>query len=140
VTDILIDGLIAVITITDRALSAVERNVRHRLTPRAVDVQPAGAGTPPSAAGTGGHPFQFTPDASIDRLFARNDPVDDAERLLLQAAAYLNQCSQILTDAQFLKVFYQVPGLPPLAEVTVGLRDLAAQFAADAAGAAEVGD
>jgi hypothetical protein len=60
VTNILIDGLIAVITITDRALSAVEQNVRHRLTPRAVDVQPAGAGTPPSAAGTGGHPIRST--------------------------------------------------------------------------------
>jgi hypothetical protein len=61
VITLLIDGLIAVAKTFDRALTAVEQGVRHRFPPRAVDdVQPAGAGTPPSAAGTGGHPIRST--------------------------------------------------------------------------------
>ncbi len=58
---LLIDGLIAAVKICDRGMTAVEQGVRLRFPPRAVDdAQPAGAGTPPSAAGTGGHPIRST--------------------------------------------------------------------------------
>ncbi len=61
VITLLIDGLIAVVKICDRGMTAVEQGVRHRDSPLPVDdVQPAGAGTPPSAAGTGGHPIRST--------------------------------------------------------------------------------
>jgi hypothetical protein len=61
VITLLLDGLIAAVKICDRGMTAVEQGVRHRFPPRAVDdVQPAGAGTPPSAAGTGGHPIRST--------------------------------------------------------------------------------
>ena len=58
---LLLDGLIALVKICDRGMTAVEQGVRRRFPPRAVDdAQPAGAGTPPSAAGTGGHPIRST--------------------------------------------------------------------------------
>ena len=58
---LLIDGLIAAVKICDRGMTAVEQGVRLRFPPRAVDdAQPAGAGTPPSAAGTGGHLIRST--------------------------------------------------------------------------------
>jgi hypothetical protein len=61
VITLLIDGLIAAVKICDRGMTAVEQGVRLRFPPRAVDdAQPAGAGTPPSAAGTGGHPIRST--------------------------------------------------------------------------------
>ncbi len=58
-----VDALIALLKVTDRTIAAVEQSVRHRAAPRpVVDAQPAGAGTPPSAAGTGGHPIRSTSD------------------------------------------------------------------------------
>ena len=56
------DGLIAVVKTFDRALTAVEQGVRHRVAPRpVVDAQPAGAGdSPVSATGTSGHPIRST--------------------------------------------------------------------------------
>jgi hypothetical protein len=62
VITLLIDGLIAVVKICDRALTAVEQGVRHRVAPRpVVDAQPAGAGdSPVSATGTSGHPHRST--------------------------------------------------------------------------------
>jgi hypothetical protein len=61
VTILLIDGLIALVKSLDRGMTAVEQSVRRRFPPRTVDdAQPAGAGTPPSAAGTGGHPIRST--------------------------------------------------------------------------------
>ena len=60
-TILLIDGLIALVKSLDRGMTAVEQSVRRRFPPRTVDdAQPAGAGTPPSAAGTGGHPIRST--------------------------------------------------------------------------------
>ena len=57
-TTLLIDGVIALIKMTDRGLTAVENVFRRQPTPRAVDgeTRPAGAGIQPAqAAGTGGH-------------------------------------------------------------------------------------
>jgi hypothetical protein len=74
VTILLIDGLIALVKITDRGMTAVEQSVRRRFPPRTVDdAQPAGAGTPPSAAGTGGHPVRDTSELlSISAGFVRS--------------------------------------------------------------------
>lgn len=56
-TTLLIDALIVLVKTVDRGMSAVERSVRLRFSPRTVvDVQPAGAAAPASAHGTGGHP------------------------------------------------------------------------------------
>ena len=61
VITLLLDGLIAAVKICDRGMTAVEQGVRRRFPPRAVDdAQPAGAGTPSRAAGTGGHPIRST--------------------------------------------------------------------------------
>jgi hypothetical protein len=62
VTILLFDGLIALVKSLDRGMTAVEQSVRRRFPPRTVDdaQKPAGAGTPPSAAGTGGHPIRST--------------------------------------------------------------------------------
>ena len=62
-TTLLIDGVVALIKMTDRGLTAVENVFRRQPTPRAVDgeTRPAGAGTQPAqAAGTGGHPIRST--------------------------------------------------------------------------------
>ena len=61
-TILLFDGLIALVKSLDRGMTAVEQSVRRRFPPRTVDdaQKPAGAGTPPSAAGTGGHPIRST--------------------------------------------------------------------------------
>jgi hypothetical protein len=62
VITLLIDGLIAVVKIFDRGMTAVEQSVRHRESPPpVVDAQPAGAGSV-SANGTGGHPHRSTSD------------------------------------------------------------------------------
>jgi hypothetical protein len=63
VITLFVDALIALLKVTDRTIAAVDQSVRHRASPRpVVDAQPAGAGTPPSAAGTGGHPIRSTSD------------------------------------------------------------------------------
>ena len=73
-TILLIDGLIALVKSLDRGMTAVEQSVRRRFPPRTVDdAQPAGAGTPPSAAGTGGHPVRDTSELlSISAGFVRS--------------------------------------------------------------------
>ena len=60
--NLLIDGMIAVLKVTDRAFTAVENVLHFRPTPRAVDggARPAGAGAASAAAGTGGHPIRAT--------------------------------------------------------------------------------
>jgi hypothetical protein len=74
VTILLFDGLIALVKTLDRGMTAVEQSVRRRFPPRTVDdAQPAGAGTPPSAAGTGGHPVRDTSELlSISAGFVRS--------------------------------------------------------------------
>lgn len=59
--DLLIDGLIALVKLSDRGIAAVE-NVCRQPTPRAAaDTQPADAGSfPASAPGVGGHPIYST--------------------------------------------------------------------------------
>ena len=60
---LLLDGVTAALKLTDRAFTAVEKNVLHfRPTPQAVDggARPAGAGAASAAAGTGGHPIRAT--------------------------------------------------------------------------------
>ena len=73
-TILLFDGLIALVKTLDRGMTAVEQSVRRRFPPRTVDdAQPAGAGTPPSAAGTGGHPVRDTSELlSISAGFVRS--------------------------------------------------------------------
>ncbi len=74
-TTLLIDGLIAFVKTIDRGMTSVEKNVRRRFTPRTGDdaQKPAGAGTPPSAAGTGGHPVRDTSELlSISAGFVRS--------------------------------------------------------------------
>ncbi len=73
-TILLFDGLIALVKTLDRGMTAVEQGVRRRFPPRTVDdAQPAGAGTPPSAAGTGGHPVRDTSELlSISAGFVRS--------------------------------------------------------------------
>lgn len=58
-TTLLIDGLIALVKLIDRGMTAVEKNVSHRAAPD--DSQPAGAGEilPPNP-GTGGNPHRST--------------------------------------------------------------------------------
>ena len=59
--ELIVDAMIAAVVLTDRGLTAVEKNVRQlRPFPPAVadDVRPAGAGTPQSS--TGGHPIRST--------------------------------------------------------------------------------
>ena len=60
--NLLIDGMIAVLKVTDRAFTAVENVLHFRPAPRAVDggARPAGAGAASAAAGTGGHPIRAT--------------------------------------------------------------------------------
>jgi hypothetical protein len=63
VITLFLDGVTAALKLTDRAFTAVEKNVLHfRPTPQAVDggARPAGAGAASAAAGTGGHPIRST--------------------------------------------------------------------------------
>ena len=60
--DLLVDAAIAVVTLTDRGLCAVERSVRRLrpFSPAVVgDARPADAGSPPDT-GIGGHPIRST--------------------------------------------------------------------------------
>jgi len=142
--NLLVDGLIALVKIIDAGMSAVEKNVHGRpVTPPMVDrdAPSAGAGSPqPQPAPADTLKFNnvdivkdwYTFDEELTAEFTRTDPVDPTELLLLQAAVYLMEFQKVSTEAQAKRIYYRVPGLPPVDEVIAGLRDLQAQFAADA--------
>lgn len=126
-TPLLVDGLIAATKLLDRALSAVE-NVRHRVSQPVAGAQPA-AGLPPQA---GGGPF-FDPEQAWT---AKDSPLNgwhkpEPEELLLQAAIYLQEFAKVTTEEERRVLSHRAPYLPSVESVRAGLRDLAAQFAAD---------
>lgn len=94
---LLIDGLIALVKITDRGLTALE-NVRRQEPPLPVDdAQPAGADDPQpvSAAGTGGHPIYRTSDllhGAAVRLSFRGDLPQNFIAELQDRAAQFRAC------------------------------------------------
>lgn len=100
---LLIDGLIAVTKTVDRGLTAVEKNVRRRVSPRPVDGAPLDGAARGCAASAG--PVEH--------------PVD-------------RTTSEVLTHAA-AELFWYHSGFPPavIRDLIAELRDRAAQLAAE---------
>lgn len=106
-----VDALIAIVKLTDRGLSAIEKNVHHLRAhspePVAGDAQAAGAGdSPVSAAGTGGHPEQ-PPSVGFDYQSHDDDDRPLTSDLLEFAAEELLALAQRVwpTPQPFIEAF-----------------------------------